>query len=55
LIELIKADKDEALGDVKCEKNANPGEAFSKLQKMFILLASGKFVKFLRFNAFSGN
>jgi hypothetical protein len=37
MIELRKAGKDEALGDVKCEKSANSGEAFSKLQQIFVI------------------
>jgi hypothetical protein len=46
MIELRKAGKDEALGDVKSGKGANCGEAFSKLQKIFILLMTGHWVKF---------
>jgi hypothetical protein len=46
MIELRKAGKDEALGDVKCAKSANCGEVFSKLQKIFILLVTGHWVKF---------
>jgi hypothetical protein len=41
MIELRKAGKDEAPGDVKSAKSANCGEAFSKLQKIFILLMTG--------------
>jgi hypothetical protein len=47
MIELRKAGKDEALGDVKCEKSANSGEAFSKFQKIFIILMKGHYFKFL--------
>jgi hypothetical protein len=39
---LRKAGKDEALGDVKSEKSSNSGEAFGKLQKIFLLLVSGQ-------------
>jgi hypothetical protein len=46
MIELRKAGKDEALGDVKCEKSANSGEAFSKLQKRSTLLVTGQVIKF---------
>jgi hypothetical protein len=46
MIELRKADKDEALRDVKSAKSANCGEGFSKLQKMYILLVTGHWVKF---------
>jgi hypothetical protein len=42
MIELRKAGKDKALGDVKSAKSANSGEAFSKLQKRFLLLVSGQ-------------
>jgi hypothetical protein len=38
MIELRKADKDEALGDVKSAKNVNTGETFSKLQQILILV-----------------
>jgi hypothetical protein len=41
MIELRKADMDKALGVVKSGNSANSGEAFSKLQKIFILLMSG--------------
>jgi hypothetical protein len=37
MIELRKAGKGEALRNVKSENSANSGEAFSKLQKIFIL------------------
>jgi hypothetical protein len=43
---LRKAEKDEALGEVKSAKSENCGEAFSKLQKIFILLLTGHWVKF---------
>jgi hypothetical protein len=46
MIELRKAGNDEALGDVKSANNANSAAAFSKLQKMFILLVTGHWVKF---------
>jgi hypothetical protein len=46
MIELRKAGKDEALGDVKCAKSGNSGEAISKLQTRFILLVTGKVIKF---------
>jgi hypothetical protein len=46
MIELRKVGKDEALGDVKCENSANCGEGISKLQKIFILLLTGHWVKF---------
>jgi hypothetical protein len=41
MIELRKAGKDEALGGVQSEKNANTRETFSKLQKIFILVVKG--------------
>jgi hypothetical protein len=47
MIELRKADRDKTLGDVKCAKSANCGEAFSKLQKIFTLLGIGHWVKFI--------
>jgi hypothetical protein len=40
MIELRKADKDVALGDVKSGKGANCEEAFSKLQKRIISLVT---------------
>jgi hypothetical protein len=46
MIELRKADKEEALADVKFAKSVNSGEAFSKLQQMFILLVTGHWDKF---------
>jgi hypothetical protein len=46
MIELRKAGKDEALGDVKCEKSANCGEGISKLQKIFILFVTWHWGKF---------
>jgi hypothetical protein len=46
MIELRKADNDEALGDLKSAKSVNLGESFSKLQKIFILLVTGHWVKF---------
>jgi hypothetical protein len=42
MIELRKAEKDK----LKSAKNANSGEAFSKLQKIFILLVTGHWVRF---------
>jgi hypothetical protein len=45
MIELRKADIEEEL-DVNSEKRANCGEAFSKLQKIFILLFTGQKVNF---------
>jgi hypothetical protein len=41
MIELRKAGKGEALGEVKSAKSANCGQAFSMLQKRFILLLTG--------------
>jgi hypothetical protein len=41
MIELRKAGKEEALENVKSAKGAKSGEAFSKLQKIFILLVTG--------------
>jgi hypothetical protein len=46
MIELRKADKDEALGDVKPAKSANCGETFSKIQQIFIILVTEQWVKF---------
>jgi hypothetical protein len=46
MIELRKADNDEALIDVKSAKIANSGKVFSKLQEIFILLVTGHWVKF---------
>jgi hypothetical protein len=46
MIELRKAGKNEALGNVKSEKSKNCGEAFSKLQNVFIELVIGHLVKF---------
>jgi hypothetical protein len=37
MIELRKAGKEAALGDVKCAKSANSGEAFSKLQQILLI------------------
>jgi hypothetical protein len=45
-MELRKAEKDEAPGDVKSANSANCGEGFSKLQKIFILLVTGHWVKY---------
>jgi hypothetical protein len=46
MIELRKVDKGEALGDVKCAKSKISGKAFSKLQKIFILLVTGDWINF---------
>jgi hypothetical protein len=46
MIELRKADNDEALEHVKPAKSPNSVEAFSKLQKIFVLLVTGHWVKF---------
>jgi hypothetical protein len=46
MIELRKAGKNEALRDTKSKKSANSGEAFSKLQKIFILLVTGQEFRF---------
>jgi hypothetical protein len=43
MIELRKANKNEALGDVK---SSNSGKAFSKSKKIFIVLETGHKVKF---------
>jgi hypothetical protein len=45
MIELRKAGKDEALGDVQSANTANSGKAFSKLQKIFTLLVTGQEIK----------
>jgi hypothetical protein len=47
MIELRKGDNDEALVDMK---SAKCGKAFSKLQKIFILLVTGHWVKFSKKN-----
>jgi hypothetical protein len=41
LIELRKATKDEAQGDVQSAKNANTGETFSKFHQLFIYGVTG--------------
>jgi hypothetical protein len=46
MIELRKAEKDEALREVKLPKSAHCGEAFSKLQKIFTLLVTEHWVRF---------
>jgi hypothetical protein len=42
MIELRKAGKEEALGDVKSAKSANSGDAFSKLQQTLVIGNQGK-------------